>query len=77
MVYNNYNEIREAIQEKKSFIHPSTKGFWDNENNYIIVSYDILIFKYNKNTKKCFFDGKKYSKTTSVLQNIIRGVYNV
>ena len=71
-----YEEMDYMLENKKEFRGSSVTAEW-NKKEYIIKSYSTIIFKTNKQNNIIYFDGQKYSSTTSKIQNIIRKVFNI
>lgn len=71
-----YKEMSYMLEDKKEFRGSSVIAEWD-QKEYIIKSYSTVIFRTNKQNNIIYFDGQKYSSTTSKIQNIIRKVFNI
>ena len=65
-----YKEIPDLIKNKIPFEGSSVMATLDLKFIYRIYSYDTLIYS----SKDNYFNDKKYSSTTSKIQNIIRKV---
>lgn len=68
-----YNNMGVCIDNNIPFNGSSAKGIIV-DNKYLVYSYDTIIYSKHLATSKVFFNGRYYSKTTSRLQNIIRGI---
>ena len=65
-------ELVAAIKNQIPFrIGVGNYSIFDEEKNYLVFSYETLILK-QKNNKVIYFDEKKYSASTSKIQNLIR-----
>jgi len=71
MAYVSENQIKEKILNRENFKGSSVKGVAIN-NDYIVYSYDTVIYRESDE----YFDNKKYSATTSKLQNILIDCFN-
>ena len=71
MAYVSENQIKEKILNRENFKGSSVKGVVIN-NDYIVYSYDTVIYR----ELDKYFDNKKYSATTSKLQNILIDCFN-
>lgn len=74
------NSEREAmIRGIRPFICNASMGVIDDEGNYLVYSYNTLIFKYegDNNGKRYYFNNNYYSKTTSRLQNDIKEAFSL
>lgn len=66
------SELRKFIARRAPFICSSSVAVIV-DGVYMVFSYDTLIAKYSLDTESLmYFNNNYYSKTTSVLQNIIR-----
>ena len=66
------SEFRKFIARRAPFICSSSVAVIV-DGVYMVFSYDTLICKYSLDTESLmYFNNNYYSKTTSVLQNIIR-----
>lgn len=74
MPKDTYSSIETKLKDHKKFNGNSSRGFWDS-GTYRVYSYDTEIANYNYHTKEFWIDSKRYSVTTSRLQNIIRKVW--
>ena len=65
------NEIRKFVARRWRFTCGSSIAvIVDNE--YLVLSYDTLIARYNLDTESMtYFNYNYYSKTTRILQNIV------
>ena len=66
------NELREKIEKRQPYIYNSSVAvIYDDK--YLIYSYTTLICVYNLTKNEVtYFNNKRYSKTTSFLQSIIK-----
>ena len=60
-----------AINKRKTFKGINSLAFYNGNNEYIIMSYDTVIYSDVKG-----LDYKYYSHTTRILQNIIKSAMN-
>lgn len=74
MSYANYSQIESAITKGESFTGNSARGeFSTLDGYYRVYSYNTLIMRYMPYTRAGYLlNSRKYSQTTSRLQNIIR-----
>ena len=72
MAYSNYRDIERAIRSLEGFTGNSARGAWDDEGVYTVYSYTTPIGMANVRTGGVVLNVRKYSTTTSRLQNIIR-----
>jgi hypothetical protein len=78
MSYDNYTSIRTKINELKPFRGNSCAGYLNKADSLYIYSYGTLIARVSTSDRKVLeFNDRYYSVTTSKLQNIIRGVFNL
>lgn len=79
MTYSNYADIESAIKNRTPFVGNSAKGelvFTEaNGVEFMVWSYGTLIGTYS--AKARWVSERRYSKTTSRLQNICRRVWGV
>ena len=69
--------VREYLSECKPFRNGTAYAIYDNDNTYIVMSYVTVIARIDPNTHKVLeFDGKRYSSTTSFIQNAVRDVFD-
>lgn len=59
------------IINKEEFKTGSSNGVFEGKD-YAVYSYDTLIYKVDKDGKIVYWDGGKYSRTTTLLQNQIK-----
>ena len=74
MAHVNYKELQHCVENFQPYTHGSSHAINSN-NTYTIVSYDTPIAiaeKEPNGTYTCRLLNKKFSATTSRLQNIIR-----
>lgn len=70
-------DVREYLSECKPFRNGTAYAIYDNDNNYIVMSYVTVIARIDPNTHKVLeFDGKHYSSTTSFIQDAVRDVFD-
>lgn len=70
-------DVREYLSECKLFRSGTAYAIYDNDNTYIVMSYVTVIARIDPNTHKVLgFDGKRYSSTTSFIQNAVRYVFD-
>ena len=70
-------DVREYLSECKLFRSATAYAIYDNNNTYIVMSYVTVIARIDPNTHKVLeFDGKRYSSTTSFIQNAVRDVFD-
>ena len=71
------DDVREYLSECKPFRNGTAYAIYDNDNTYIVMSYVTVIARIDPNTHKVLeFDGKRYSSTTSFIQNAVRDVFD-
>jgi hypothetical protein len=74
MTYANYRDIAKAVAGFDTFDGNSARARWV-DGEYHIYSYNTLIAVANFPTGGMAINGRKYSQTTSRLQNIIRNAW--
>lgn len=74
MSYSNYSDIKRAIANRQEFTGNSCAGRWLDKSEYVVFSYSTLIYSDDLMTGKKTLNARKYSVTTSRLQNLIRRV---
>ena len=74
-MYANYSDIPRLIENKEEFIGNSVRAVWDTDGNYRVYSYNTIMLIVGVDDNVLVWDGTYYSRTTSRLQNIIRGIY--
>ena len=72
MSYSNYSQIESAIRARREFTGNSCAGRWLDRSEYVVFSYSTLIYSDDLMTGRRTLNARKYSNTTSRLQNIIR-----
>jgi len=77
MPYTNYRAMQTALENREAFEGNSASAFIDESGKYIIMSYDTIMAVIGENGGVESFNEKKYSMTTSRLQNMIRRAYNI
>ena len=75
MAQANYKQIEKAIIARENFRGNSCFGMWVG-GDYKIASYNTLIAEI-KADGELYFNDRKYSVTTSKLQNIIRRAWGI
>ena len=71
------DDVRKYLDDCKPFRNGSAYAIYDNDNTYIVMSYVTVIARIDPNTHKVLeFDGKRYSSTTSFIQNAVRDVFD-
>ena len=71
------DDVREYLSECKLFRSGTAYAIYDNDNTYTVMSYVTVIARIDPNTHKVLeFDGKRYSSTTSFIQNAVRDVFD-
>lgn len=68
----NYSQIESAIANRREFTGNSCAGRWLDRSEYVVFSYSTLIYSDDLMTGRKTLNARKYSKTTSRLQGIIR-----
>jgi hypothetical protein len=72
-MYANYEQIKTAIESFAPFEGNSCKGVMNTPMwEYQVFSYGTLIAVFSLKTGSMVLNARKYSQTTSRLQNIIR-----
>lgn len=74
MTYSNYTQVKSAIANRQEFTGNSCAGRWLDRSEYVVFSYSTLIYSDDLMTGRRTLNARKYSNTTSRLQNLIRGV---
>lgn len=72
MSYTNYRDMANAIRARREFTGNSCAGRWLDRSEYVVFSYSTLIYSDDLMTGKRTLNARKYSNTTSRLQNLIR-----
>lgn len=74
MTYSNYTDIEQAIAKGENFTGNSARGeFSTLDGYYRVYSYNTLIAYYMPYTRAGYImNTRRYSNTTSRLQNIIK-----
>jgi len=78
MRISNYNEVRDALHARESFVHGSCNAIRDDSGAYYVYSYGTLILQVDKDSdgdQLLYFDNRQYSQTTSRLQSMIRAAF--
>lgn len=76
MSYTSYRQMEQAISAKDSFTGNSAKADWGSDV-YCVYSYTTLIASYDRRTGEVWLNPRKYSVTTSRLQNIIKRAWGL
>jgi hypothetical protein len=81
MKISNYEEVRDALYHRESFVHGSCHAVRIDDDpapcgqrrEYRVWSYSTLVLVYNLDAGRVvYFDNRLYSQTTSRLQSMIR-----
>ena len=79
MKISNYDEVRDALYHRESFVHGSCHAVYRRVSpvvTYHVWSYSTLILRYDLDTHTVvMFDNRRYSQTTSRLQSMIRAAF--
>jgi len=77
MSYSNYSEIEIALSNRREFTGNSAYAVIRGDE-YLVYSYSTLIAKSNRVANALVWvNPKKYSNTTSRLQNIVKRAWGV
>lgn len=83
MSYTSYRNMEHAIANRLEFTGNSARGYYDGEE-YVVVSYNTTIARATRLTVagamrdgELWVNPKKYSVTTSRLQNIIKRAWGL
>lgn len=86
MSYSNYRQIETAIRKREPFTGNSCRGYYEG-TEYVVVSYNTAIARASRvvvvGAERHEVDGglwvnpKRYSNTTSRLQNIVRRAWGL
>lgn len=71
MSYSNYRQIETAIRERREFTGNSAYATLQ-AGVYCVYSYQTLIASCEVDSGEVFYNPRKYSNTTSRLQNIVK-----
>lgn len=71
MSYTSYRQMEDAIRERREFTGNSAYATLQ-AGVYCVYSYQTLIASYDVASSEVFYNPRKYSNTTSRLQNIIK-----
>ena len=74
-MYASYRDIPRLIENKEEFTGNSVRAVWDADGNYRVYSYNSIMLIVGVDDNVIVWDGAYYSRTTSRLQRIIRGIY--
>lgn len=70
-------EIRvNALAALKEFQSGAMRGFWDG-STYVVYSYAVLIASKSYDGELCYYNGAKYSATTSGHQSAVRQAWEI
>ena len=72
MSYTNYRDMARAIANREEFSGNSVRGVWLDRSQYAVFSYGTQVAEYDAVTTRYYLNARKYSQTTSRLQNIVR-----
>ena len=76
MTYTNYSDMAERIARLQPFDGNSARAVMHHElYEYQVFSYGTLIAVFSLKTGTGVLNARKYSRTTSRLQNIIRSAW--
>lgn len=76
-MYADYSEVERSIEALRPFKGNSCLGYFNEWGDYVVKSYNTVIYQYNPNNGEWMFDAEYYSRTTSRLQNIIKRARNL
>lgn len=72
-----YKEIPELLASRQPFVGNSCHAdYYDSSDAYFVYSYATCSLEVRKGVVT-YFNSKRYSSTTSKLQNIIRWIYDL
>jgi hypothetical protein len=74
-MYANYRDIAKAVAKFEKFDGNSSRAVIASNGEYYVYSYNTLIAVANFRTGGMGLNTRKYSQTTSRLQNIIRNAW--
>lgn len=69
-------EVASYLASKTPFQASNIFACYDNNNSYVVYSYQTIILKVSAEND-IYFDTKYYSRTTSKLQNKIRKAFHL
>jgi len=72
----NYRQIPTLLDNRQPFTGNSASARIDGQGNYHVYSYETLIATWH-NDGKTWLDVRKYSTTTSRLQNLVRKAWEM
>ncbi len=83
MSYESYRLIPSAIRALQDFRGNSVSGLMERVGcpacgvvkHYVVYSYSTKIFSHCLGCGQAYLTARKFSRTTSKIQNIIRGIY--
>lgn len=73
-----YSDVRSKMRRMETFEGNSTRAEWEQGEHgkeYVVYSYNTPIVKVGEDRKILYYDAKRYSNTTTKLQEIIRVVF--
>lgn len=69
-------QVLSYLMDKKAFQASNIFACYDNNNSYVVYSYQTIILKVSAKND-IYFDDKYYSRTTSKLQNKIKQAFGM
>jgi hypothetical protein len=69
-------QVASYLASKRPFQASNIFACYDNNNSYVVYSYQTIILKISAENG-IYFDTKYYSRTTSKLQNRIKEAFNL
>lgn len=75
-IYTSYRDMEDAIRCLRDFRGNSAHATLDSDGVYTVYSYNTPIAKANVRTGGVVLNSRKYSTTTSRLQNIVRRAWS-
>ena len=70
-------QVLSYLMDKKAFQASNIFACYDNNNCYVVYSYQIIILTVKEDGTVSYFDEAFYSATTSKLQNKIRKAFHL
>lgn len=77
MPYTTYRDMQTALENREDFDGNSASAFTDESGKYIIMSYNTIMAIIGTSGEVEYYNEKKYSMTTSRLQNMIKRAYSI
>lgn len=72
----NYRQIEDRLELFQPFRGNSMTGNWTADNEtFVVWSYSTIIAEYDATTGNAWINHRRYSRTTSRQQNLIRKVW--